>query len=1216
MKHQLLSLLAFACTVTYSASAWAIDEPQEVTPTHYPTEWATPEDGGIYFLENVGLSKYVGAGNDWGTHVVTITPGTGDDPIYPVNYWNGSISLSPGSTYILPVTLSKAENGWYIKHLGTTAATNNGNYLTSEDGNSWIDGNQSRGAIFILQPAEGVEGGYTIQATNTLDAGTYFGIAKPEEEVTEESVLNVMNDITSDNGYIVWRFIKTNYVQYNAYDARLALYNLITGDAATYNVNTAEAEAIYNNNAATVNELEEATHNLQVKVNKAIFAAQFNGTADDPQEVTSICLVNSDFSVGNINGWTCTFQKGVNANNVGYQGSSYTNNGTTLTDAGSATDDDGNPAYLNKFIEAWKSEDDPYVIGNAELSQTVYGLPAGMYKLTCDVIAVYQWTNPAGSNPVKGVKLFIQTDTGTEVYQEVATNDRVPEHFSITFLCPEGVEALTFGLKTENCTANWIGADNFRIYYYGTSESSPELLMLQEQIKTAEASDISEGDNANKEILAAYIKALEDAQATADKKDATNEEYAAATAALKEALATAQQSIKDYIKLMEQIDYAAELSEKAYNAGFEDASAAIDDLLDEWETAYEEGTATAEFIKTLEGVAYDTMMENLAGEIKPGTDITFLLNNPGFTTGTTTNPTGWTINNGSMTELRTSTHNIETYHKAFDLSQTLKQMPAGVYDVTLQGFARHDDANDTESTWLYGGITKAFLIDLDNDVEQKVTEENRNYVEGMTQMGDSNYDNSRGITMDDEGNTLYQCNGMTGAYYWFQATNPKTDELFYTNHVKVILDKVGDLTIGIHCQSVNDWVIFDNFALKYMGQDAEVLVAQLQEKLDEFDALVTSDDAFLSAEGTALADELPEKAQKAIDDYDPEAIIAMISEVSNAIDTIKVSNQLGKELRSAVEYYNSTAMDELNDYGLTPTDDSYYQLLEAWEEGGEGDAADLADNKAISDVIAQIKDGWVPFVMSAATEATKDEPINVTPIIYNPNYVDPITIKNSDNGWTSMRGDTLDITPGLAFNQAEFFNTNFNHYQTIKGLTPGFYIVTVDAYYRAGDYAVAVPAQIADTLAYNTIMYATTNGTTYQQPVKDIFAGAGEAAIGTGDVAVTISTGDVYIPNSMEGAETYLNSGNYTNTITLEVGEDGIMTIGLRKDTLITNDWTIFNNWTLTYLGSGEENRPEAVNDIQAAKGAAQTIYNLAGQKVEKVQKGIYIINGKKMVVK
>ncbi|MBQ7572449.1 MAG: hypothetical protein IJT19_09470, partial [Bacteroidaceae bacterium] len=88
------------------------------------------------------------------------------------------------------------------------------------------------------------------------------------------------------------------------------------------------------------------------------------------------------------------------------------------------------------------------------------------------------------------------------------------------------------------------------------------------------------------------------------------------------------------------------------------------------------------------------------------------------------------------------------------------------------------------------------------------------------------------------------------------------------------------------------------------------------------------------------------------------------------------------------------------------------------------------------------------------------------------------------------------------------------------------------------------------------------------------------------------------------------------NKCQFQVTEDGKAVIGVRKDQHIEGDWTIFTNWQLFYLG---KTQPDAVESLIADENVASrkaAIYNLAGQRVAKAQKGIYVVNGRKVVVK
>ena len=67
-------------------------------------------------------------------------------------------------------------------------------------------------------------------------------------------------------------------------------------------------------------------------------------------------------------------------------------------------------------------------------------------------------------------------------------------------------------------------------------------------------------------------------------------------------------------------------------------------------------------------------------------------------------------------------------------------------------------------------------------------------------------------------------------------------------------------------------------------------------------------------------------------------------------------------------------------------------------------------------------------------------------------------------------------------------------------------------------------------------------------------------------------------------------------------------------------DWCVMDNWRIKYYGKGEID-PDAIkgitsDEINKTTQADKSIYNLLGQKLSKVQKGVNIIGGKKIIKK
>ena len=120
-------------------------------------------------------------------------------------------------------------------------------------------------------------------------------------------------------------------------------------------------------------------------------------------------------------------------------------------------------------------------------------------------------------------------------------------------------------------------------------------------------------------------------------------------------------------------------------------------------------------------------------------------------------------------------------------------------------------------------------------------------------------------------------------------------------------------------------------------------------------------------------------------------------------------------------------------------------------------------------------------------------------------------------------------------------------------------------------------------------------------------------------VYITNEEGDTiatyYYPNSMEGANARFNKTPeaYQNEVAIMIPEGGNLTFGIRKSTEISNDWCMFDNWKLFYLG---KDAPEGIEAIAADDTAAKGIFNIAGQKLNKLQRGLNIVDGKKIFIK
>ncbi|MBR0036017.1 MAG: hypothetical protein IJP70_00085 [Bacteroidales bacterium] len=226
------------------------------------------------------------------------------------------------------------------------------------------------------------------------------------------------------------------------------------------------------------------------------------------------------------------------------------------------------------------------------------------------------------------------------------------------------------------------------------------------------------------------------------------------------------------------------------------------------------------------------------------------------------------------------------------------------------------------------------------------------------------------------------------------------------------------------------------------------------------------------------------------------------------------------------------------------------------------------------------------------------------PVIEQKDYtgwiVNPKFEGNSSFGWTeSVQGS---ITTN--YNEAERFNANLNIRQNISGLPAGKYLLSCQGFYRAGSYANAASANKAGTEKRNALLYADTETQHFSTPLVSIFEGAGQL----GKLGASTSLG--YIPDNMEQASQYFGEGLYENSLEVSVGSDGKLTIGIKKESTITNDWTIFTHFRLVYLGADETGL-----QIPVTRKFSNLISRLDGTTVsstDRLQTGIYIVNGRK----
>ena len=1182
MKHKLLFALAGAL-MSMSAMAW--DAPTKPTLPAFPQyegNWVAPEPEGTYYIYNVVTGQFLGCGFDWGTRAVTTT-----EAVLALD--DAQWSCTVNKNIIIPFLLHQTdlatdlledetlEGTWQIMNLNTNKSAND-QYLCHEGNAAWIDGGQSRrntdkngfwkieqaGDAYEFLPLDGQEGNsivYGVHLPNLASAQTFYtwtdlqnnadAAAKWKFVSTDdvESIRTYIAEVAASDYVAAFDAYKTAM---NVYNAKNALYNTLL-DADKYGADTADAGAVYNNPDATVEEINAANTALQEAIKPlAVEYGCKNSSEDEPFEVTSYVMTNPDFSASCNNGstppgWEIT----IKGQNVGQQNRTDTNSETGLA--------------ITNFLEAWIRS--PSTLGNGYAGQWITGLPAGRYRLEMDATACQQ-SGEIAIEDLTGVSLFVGTGSYNIPGDPVQTGDRMVQHYTFDF--DFNADKLLVGLLVENTNCNWISADNFRLFAIGPMKEDPNKKGLEEAIAKAEemtsnmvGNDIDDNSvfNVNAEVAAAFNKAIEDAKAALS---GSGDDMKNAVTALGAATEAANNSNNLY-KQFQDIYNNAMLTAQNLDGQWPELQDNIYDWAEgELTDGFNAGTLTEDDLAAAQGKVDELIAAflNDPSKIQPGDDLTVLIQNHDFNkgqygnTGATTfdgdenSIPGWTVVSGNITELSGSFHNIETYHKAVNIQQTIKNLPAGSYQIGVQGFVRIDGGEN--DMVLYAGVSEKKFMEI---TAQSSEEQLHGDGTGNT-----------GWPYDSQNPVLggYMPNSMEGAGKYFETVNPATGEPFYLNTVN-IAHAGGDLTIGVRCSATGLWILWDNFTLKYLGSDALFsLLEEIADKGDEMTAL--TENGQLTDKANELVADLQAKVEAADDITSSEEALALISELKDAIDYIKAGQALFTEITPLVDDYAA----KYQELGLS--DPAFEALLETLgEKTSENDS--FADNDEIAQGIQDIKKGWTAAIVAGAEVGGE-----LKGIILNPDFE-----TGNINNWTDtfnqgnhgfQNNNTYSDAEGnvVISNFAESWNnTNFlpdgSISQNIGILPEGWYQLEMDGYAVNQSQAGGAPEEGVHGV--------------------DLFAKTGE---NTAKQSIGIG--------GENGVSQHWTLGFHSDGVSETI--IGVMAEGANCN------WTAFDNFKLIYYG---DQVPDAVEAVATETTAApKAIFTLDGRQTSTLRRGINIV--------
>jgi len=1200
MKHKLLFALAGA--IMMSVSAFAADLADPVAPTRpvYPAvsgNWVAPTADGVYYIYNVGAGQFLGCGFNWGTRAVTT-----NERIQKLT--DSAWGTSENKQTALPFKLEFAADDiagvsgpwYYLVRQNSTGGQ--GPYLCHEGNEAWVDGTEGRrdadyngfwridtqsDGSYLLKPYDLVsildeEGLPTYDDDgNEIKELTpnFFGLHNSNMTDTSSRVwTDRANDATS---YDAWKFIDANtpadaeavlndetakaqheaeMAEYNAllevYNARVDLKNAIA-EGEQEGIDVADAISTYNNDAATAAQLKKAASHI-----RALIAGQsydFSGASENnPIDVTDQVLKNPTFD-SNIDNWTIT----VGGQNLQWQ---------KRTDG--KVDESKNWVQITNFIEAWIPS--PSHLGDGTISQTIYGLPSGKYVLECDAMATLQGGSPDPESAVEGAYIFIQTENN-EIREPIKAPDTQPKHWSVV-LISDGSDWMTFGLKVENTTANWISADNFKLTYYGVTEKSLEQIILEETIASAEektgnmvGNNIEDNSvyNINKEVGDAFTAALESANSALS---GTPEEMAAANEALKQAMKEADQSYATYKAYQEVFNDALLTAQRLTQTGqWQELQDEISDYAEvELAEAFNAGTLTEEGLAEAQDKIYNMIVDYVGdgSNIQPGDDLTLLIKNADFSKGSGRDLTGdavpgWTVVNGQLTELSGTFHNIERFHGAVNIQQTIKNLPAGSYSLGVQGFVRIDGGEN--DMVLYAGIsTKHF---------KEITDESSD--EPLLGDGSGNW------PADSPNNVLggYMPNSMEGAGIYFATENPATGKPFYLNEVNIV-HTGGDLTIGVKCEQTNLWILWDNFTLQYLSPDAIVgMIEEIQLTADEMEE--ASWNNRITASTTAAIEELNSRVERADDITSMEEATALLNDLKAMINQISADEKAYQALENEIALRN-----QFNDE--SPNDDLATAIEIADDHIGAEDIESVEQIQSLIQGMREAMHSWhQPFTDKAMEGA--EAGTDVTAVILNPALEIGGDINEAgEEGPSAKYWETNVPCQNLGFQNNAVYN---NEEDGVK--LQNF----IEAWHPSNSLGDGRICQYIGVLPEGN----------YQLEVDAHAVNqAGEPDGGVQGVYLFAENGSDIAKSAISTSGNSAHPEHYTIGFHSN-GTDGTI-IGILVEGANCN-WLAADNFKLVYFADQE---PTAVDAIEVKAVAPKAIYTIDGRRTNALRRGINIV--------
>lgn len=260
-------------------------------------------------------------------------------------------------------------------------------------------------------------------------------------------------------------------------------------------------------------------------------------------------------------------------------------------------------------------------------------------------------------------------------------------------------------------------------------------------------------------------------------------------------------------------------------------------------------------------------------------------------------------------------------------------------------------------------------------------------------------------------------------------------------------------------------------------------------------------------------------------------------------------------------YFNTSEWQEITIPFSVNTAGNVNFVLSVYLDGGHGRGDILLDDVRLYDL----------------RQASSSSLVDCSGFINN-----QLLANNNTDGWTATTTYTSWSANGFSEGNKQQWNGNFSFSQALSGLPNGKYKLTVQGFYRPGANGAALSAQ-------NALLFA---GDSYSTGLKYVSSEAKAEVDNTN--GFTTAYGDLgYVPNSQADAKKAFASGAYNNELAFYVTNHEI-TVGTKKETLIGNDWTVWDNFKLYLQALAIENYAETYTAVTAVEADKWYVYNVS----------------------